>query len=131
MTTAASLSNLPSLLGDVREFSELLEVYVVFARFGRLPPPTIRLRFKELEARVPVPLARYVWHLHEHPPQFGFRPITTLARKGCCRQCGIAVHPEWVASVARGQVVYVCARCAAVFVPPLDGGPATQGGGDT
>ena len=117
MTATASCRDLRAILADLREYAALLGVYDLCARDRRRPPINTRVRLKQLEYSLPAPLGQYASYLHRHPRHPDYRPVTGLDRKNRCTQCGIAVHPEWVGSVARGEVLYVCARCAAVFTP--------------
>lgn len=126
MTTTATVShrNLHFILTSVREYAELLTVYDAFACRGRLPPPTLRVRFKLIEGTLqepglPLALARYVHHLHVHPRHPSCRTATSLDRENRCRVCLTAVHAEWRESVARSEVAYLCGRCGAVFTPSI------------
>jgi len=122
-TTVSSRGDLRSLLATVREYAELLDVYHTYNRRGRLPPPTLRARFKCVEGALqepglPLALAKYVHRLHTHPRHPTCRTTTTVDRKNRCRVCLTPVHVEWLASVADCQVAYLC-TCGALFTPTV------------
>lgn len=123
-TTASTTRSLRSILAAVREYGELLTVYDAFVCRGRLPPPTLRCRFKLIERALQEPplalaLSQYICHLRYHPRHPSRHTTTTLDRKGRCRVCLTAVHCEWLDSVARLEIAYLCARCGCLFVPTL------------
>ena len=105
---------LPAVLTEAGQYAFLLQRYRFHAQNGGLPPLATRVRFKRIEARLPSQIAAYLNLLLHH----GSNPVTSMDRKGRCFICKQAVHPEWIESVAQGEVIYLCGGCNAIFVPP-------------
>ena len=114
MTTLMRSSHTPTTLRRLREYVVLYQSYQAFAQQNRHPPLAQRTIFKQCESSLPAGLLHYVYWCLTHGHH---NPLTTLDRKGRCTNCKETTHPEWRTSISRGEIIYLCGGCGAVFVP--------------
>lgn len=113
MTAAPAPPHLRETLAQLQQYVALLQAHGGCLELEDLPTVPAGRALERLKSTLPPALVQYVNRLLLHGNK---HPLTSMTRRGRCRHCRQAVHPDWVAPVRRGEVVLLCG-CGALFVP--------------